>query len=50
MEDVTVNILKLRVELPLYPYNESVVGSDGTMILTSYEDDEDVTVEVVEDI
>lgn len=41
--------LKLRLEPAQFSFSESVVGKDGTIFVTSFEDDEDVTVEVIED-
>ncbi|EFX76395.1 hypothetical protein DAPPUDRAFT_322251 [Daphnia pulex] len=41
--------LKLRLEPALFSFTESVLGSDGTVFITSFEDDEDVTVEVIEE-
>jgi len=48
--DVPVGDLKtLRFEPAQFSFNQSVEGSDGIIYLTSYEDSEDVTVEVIEE-
>jgi len=41
--------LRLRLEPAQFSFTESVLGGDGTVFITSFEDDEDVTVEVIED-
>lgn len=47
---VPVGDLKtLRFEPAMFSFNQSVEGSDGIIYLTSYEDSEDVTVEVLEE-
>lgn len=41
-------VASLRVEPAVDSFSESVTRSDGTVYITSYEDSEDITVEVVE--
>jgi hypothetical protein len=41
--------LTLRLEPAQFSFTESVIANDGTIFMTSFEDDEDVTVEVIED-
>lgn len=41
--------IKLRLEPALFSYTESLLGSDGTMFITSFEDAEEVTIEIVEE-
>ena len=41
------NLTSLRVEPATLSHSETVTGSDGTMYITSFEDAEDVTIEVV---
>ncbi|XP_046640885.1 involucrin-like isoform X2 [Daphnia pulicaria] len=49
-DEIAVEIpLKLRLEPALFSFTESVLGNDGTVFITSFEDDEDVTVEVIEE-
>ena len=49
MEEVITGI-KLRLEPAKFSFIESILGSDGTIFMTSFEDDEEVTVEIVEDV
>ncbi len=49
-DEIAVEIpLTLRLEPALFSFTESVLGNDGTVFITSFEDDEDVTVEVIEE-
>lgn len=41
--------IQLRLEPAQFSYTESVLGSDGTIFITSFEDTEEVTVEIVEE-
>ena len=49
VEEVITGI-KLRLEPAKFSFIESILGSDGTIFMTSFEDDEEVTVEIVEDV
>jgi len=50
-DEIAVEIpLSLRLEPAQFSFTESIVGSDGTVFMTSFEDDEDVTIEVIEDV
>ena len=41
--------MTLRLEPAQHSFVQSVLGSDGILYLMSYEDDEEVTVEIVEE-